>query len=82
MGMNRLAAPRMPPGGTSEQRVNYGVFCELCSWDIAVALRYRYGTWRRVVSCQAVGCKTVAVATVNARRLAAGLCPPGGDGAV
>jgi len=35
MGMNRLAAPRMPPGGTSEQRVNYGVFCELCSWDIA-----------------------------------------------
>jgi len=35
MGMNRLEAPRTPPGGTSEQRVICDVFCKLCSWEVA-----------------------------------------------
>jgi len=45
----------------------------------SVAVRYWYGTWRHGANHQAVECKTVAVATVSARRLAAGMCPPGGD---
>jgi len=48
----------------------------------SVALRYWYGAWPRGASLQAVGFKTVAVAIVSARCLAAGLSPPGGDGAV
>jgi len=45
-----------------------------------VAVRYWYGAWRRGATRQAVGSKTVAVATVSARRLAAGMCSPGGNG--
>jgi len=47
-----------------------------------VTVRYWYGAWRRGANRQAVGSKTVAVATISARRLAARRCPPGGDGAV
>ncbi|QCD96620.1 hypothetical protein DEO72_LG6g1327 [Vigna unguiculata] len=54
--------------------------CKKCQKP--VALRYWYSAWRCGANHRAIGCKTVAVATVNARRLAAGLCPPGGDGAV
>jgi len=45
-------------------------------------LFYWYGAWQRGASPQAVGSKSVVVATVCRRRLAAALCPPGGDGAV
>ncbi|QCD87230.1 hypothetical protein DEO72_LG3g1764 [Vigna unguiculata] len=40
------------------------------------------GGTERGASPQAVGSKSVVVATVCRRRLAAALCPPGGDGAV
>jgi len=42
-------------------------------------LRYWYGAWRRGVSRQVVGSKSVAVAIVCKRRLAAALCSPSGD---
>jgi len=44
-------------------------------------LRYWYGAWQRGASRQAVEFKSMPVATVCRRRLAVGLCPPGGDGA-
>jgi len=45
-----------------------------------VAVHYWYGAWRRGANRQAVVSKTVVVATVSVRRLAARMCPSGGDG--
>ena len=52
--------------------------CKKCQKP--VALCYWYSTWRCRVNHRAVEWQTVAVATVNAKRLASGLCPPGSDG--
>jgi len=44
----------------------------------SVALRYWYGAWRRERAAKRTEYKSVAVATVDAWRLAVGVVPPGG----
>jgi len=43
MGMNRPAAPRMPPGGALEQRVKLCCFLQVMPWDVAGIFLCEFG---------------------------------------